>query len=45
VWLCNVTHDVLGEHPENLYIIDIKAFDNTKKVNFVQKIFGSVEKK
>ncbi len=21
VWLCNVTHDVLEEHPENLYII------------------------
>lgn len=20
VWLCNVTHDVLEEHPENLYI-------------------------
>lgn len=20
IWLCNVTHDVLGEHPEYLYI-------------------------
>ena len=21
IWLCNVTHFVLGEHPENLYIV------------------------
>ena len=23
VWICNVTHDVLGEHPENIYISKI----------------------
>ena len=21
IWICNVTHDVFGEHPEKLYII------------------------
>lgn len=20
IWICNVTHDVFGEHPENIYI-------------------------
>ena len=25
VWLCNVTHDVLEEHPEELYITEIKV--------------------
>ena len=24
VWICNVTHDVLGEHPKSIYVIDIK---------------------
>lgn len=24
IWICNVTHDVFGEHPEEIYIIDIK---------------------
>ena len=23
VWICNVTHDIFGEHPEELYLIDI----------------------
>lgn len=23
IWICNVTHDVFGEHPENLYILKI----------------------
>lgn len=24
VWICNVTHTVFGEHPEKIYITDIK---------------------
>ena len=24
IWICNVTHDVFGEHPENLYILKVK---------------------
>lgn len=24
VWICNVTHDVLGEHPKEIYIQDIR---------------------
>ena len=24
VWFCNVTHDVLGEHPRTIFIHDIK---------------------
>ena len=24
LWICNVTHDVLGEHPKSIYIHDIK---------------------
>ena len=24
MWICNVTHDVLGEHPKAIYILDIK---------------------
>ena len=24
LWICNVTHDVLGEHPRNIYIQKIK---------------------
>lgn len=23
IWICNVTHDVLGEHPQSIYILDI----------------------
>ena len=23
VWICNVTHDVLGEHPETIYVHEI----------------------
>mgnify|MGYP003291295263 CR=1 FL=1 len=23
VWICNVTHDVMGEHPKAIYIFDI----------------------
>lgn len=23
IWICNVTHDVFGEHPEQIYILDI----------------------
>ena len=23
VWVCNVTHDVFGEHPENIYLLGI----------------------
>lgn len=24
IWICNVTHDVFGEHPEQIYIIEVK---------------------
>lgn len=24
LWICNVTHDVLGEHPKSIYIHDIR---------------------
>lgn len=24
IWICNVTHDIFGEHPEDLYILKIK---------------------
>jgi len=24
LWICNVTHDVLGEHPRSIYIHDIQ---------------------
>ena len=24
IWICNVTHDVLGEHPRSIYIIDMQ---------------------
>lgn len=24
LWICNVTHDVLGEHPRCIYLYDIK---------------------
>lgn len=24
LWICNVTHDVLGEHPKAIYILDIR---------------------
>lgn len=24
LWICNVTHDVLGEHPRTIYIFDIR---------------------
>lgn len=24
-WICNVTHDVLGEHPESIYILSVKT--------------------
>lgn len=24
IWICNVTHDVFGEHPEDIYILNIK---------------------
>lgn len=24
IWICNVTHDVFGEHPQSIYVIDIK---------------------
>ena len=24
LWICNVTHDVLGEHPKSIYIHEIK---------------------
>ena len=24
VWFCNVMHDVFGEHPEEIYLLDIK---------------------
>lgn len=23
IWICNVTHDVLGEHPQSIYILGI----------------------
>ena len=45
VWLCNVTHDVLGEHPENIYITNIKAYNQSENSQFFQKIFGSIKKK
>ena len=45
VWLCNVTHDVFDEHPENLYITNIKAYNQSEKAHFFAKIFGSIKKK
>ena len=24
VWICNVTHDVFGEHPKNIYLLNIE---------------------
>ena len=24
IWICNVTHDVFGEHPDDIYLIDIE---------------------
>lgn len=24
IWICNVTHDVLGEHPKNIHLLDIR---------------------
>ena len=24
LWICNVTHDVLGEHPKAIYILNVK---------------------
>ena len=24
LWICNVTHDVLGEHPKSIYILSIR---------------------
>lgn len=44
VWLCNVTHDVLGDHPDNIYILDIKAYNPSEKANFFSKIFGGIKK-
>ena len=37
IWLCNVTHDVINEHPENIYISDINPQDTAKKQFFLQK--------
>ena len=27
IWLCNVTHDILDEHPEHLFILKIQLLD------------------
>ena len=27
IWLCNVAHDIFGEHPKNIYIFGWKSFD------------------
>ena len=24
-WICNVTHDVLGDHPDSIFILSVKA--------------------
>ena len=24
IWICNVTHDVFGEHPEDIYVYNIE---------------------
>lgn len=24
IWICNVTHDVFGEHPERIYLLEIE---------------------
>jgi len=24
IWICNVTHDVFGEHPEHIYLLSIE---------------------
>ena len=24
IWICNVTHDVFGSHPENIYLLKIE---------------------
>ena len=23
IWICNVTHDVFGEHPNNIYLLNV----------------------
>lgn len=28
IWICNVTHDVLGEHPEDIYIKYVNSHEN-----------------
>jgi hypothetical protein len=25
VWICNVTHDVFGEHPEVIYVLEVRT--------------------
>lgn len=24
IWICNVTHDVFGEHPEHIYVLKVE---------------------
>lgn len=26
IWICNVTHDIFGEHPEKIYLLSIENF-------------------
>lgn len=28
IWICNVTHDVLGEHPVDIYIKYVENYEN-----------------
>ena len=35
IWLCNVTHDILDEHLEHLFIL---------KIQLLEKIFGHIKK-
>lgn len=31
IWICNVTHEVFGEHPDVMYIDSIETLDNLPK--------------
>jgi hypothetical protein len=38
VWICNVTHVVLGEHPEAIYITGIERSDALPQLQFPNAI-------
>jgi hypothetical protein len=43
VWICNVTHDVFGEHPKEIYVYGVKQHFDTpinKGYNREQCVYG-----